>query len=73
MTDNTQNETVTVSLTGRSVQALQSSVIRTEDRGTDIINRALQVYDFATEQEARGFQIMVYDPRRKEMSLVKFS
>lgn len=45
---------ITVNLTPRAMDALDSAVSKTSDSRTDSINRALQVYDLFLDLLARG-------------------
>jgi|SRR5260370_42305593 len=69
--DGSPLERVTVNLVARASAALQRLSDRTGDSRTDIINRAILVYDFTNEITSRGGAIYVRESKSSELQLVK--
>ena len=63
---------LTVNLTQRSVNALNRLAERTGYSRTDIINRALQVYDYVDDILDRGGELLIYEPDEDEPRSIKF-
>ena len=64
-------ERVTVNLIARASRKLQDVVELTGDSKTDAINRAIQVYAFLEEIEARGGDIYIRESKDAELQLLK--
>lgn len=53
---------ITVNLNERAAEALASSAERDGETRTDIINRALQMYDWIGKEVARGSEVYLKAP-----------
>ena len=63
MTDTApESRRFTVSLTPKSVAALDHLMLLDGLSQTDIINRAVQVYDFIAEHRSRGIKLLFEHP-----------
>ncbi|WP_207944922.1 hypothetical protein [Actinomadura rubrisoli] len=65
-------ERVTVNLTGRGAGALGELVRRTGDSKTDVINRALIVYELIERITDEGGAVFVREPDSAELERVRF-
>ncbi|MDA2809456.1 hypothetical protein O4J56_02290 [Nocardiopsis sp. RSe5-2] len=63
---------MTVNLTARSTQALDTTVAATGDTQTDVINRAIQVYAYLEQAMARGELIYLEDPEKQMRERLRF-
>jgi hypothetical protein len=52
---------ITVNLTDRSVTALDTLASVEELSKTDVVNRALQIYDFIVKQRVKGKDLLLRD------------
>lgn len=64
-------ERVTVNLMARASRALQQAVEITGYSKTDTINRALQVYAYLEEIDAKGGEVYIRESKDSELQLVK--
>ena len=64
-------ERVTVNLIARASRALERVSALTGDSKTDIINRALQVYDYLEDVSANGGAIYVRETKDSDLQLLK--
>ncbi|MFD0685389.1 hypothetical protein [Actinomadura fibrosa] len=65
-------ERVTVNLTGRGAAALSDLVRRTGDSKTDVINRALSVYELVERITDEGGAVFVREHGSAELERVRF-
>lgn len=65
-------ERVTVNLTGRGAGALSELVRRTGDSKTDVINRALSVYELIERISGEGGAVFVREHGATELERVRF-
>jgi hypothetical protein len=65
-------ERVTVNLTARSVEALESLVHLTADTKTDAINKALQVYSYLQNLMNTGGALYVREAEGAELERLRF-
>jgi hypothetical protein len=63
---------ITVALTPKSASDILAIASRTGLSKTDIVNRAVSVYEFLNEQEAAGMELLVRDPKTGEIKLIRF-
>ncbi|TDD76731.1 hypothetical protein E1298_30280 [Actinomadura rubrisoli] len=63
---------MTVNLTGRGAGALGELVRRTGDSKTDVINRALIVYELIERITDEGGAVFVREPDSAELERVRF-
>jgi hypothetical protein len=64
-------ERVTVGLIARAAEDLRSTQRRTGLSKTDIVNRALTLYEFVDGRLAAGDEILVRDPTTGSLELVR--
>ena len=62
---------VTVNLTPRSCQALETAIKRTGDSQTDAINRAIQVYSYLADITETGGTMYVRDAGSDELERLR--
>jgi hypothetical protein len=62
---------VTVNLTPRSCQALETVIKRTGDSQTDAINRAIQVYSYLADITETGGTLYVRDAGSNELERLR--
>ena len=62
---------VTVNLTPRSWQALETAIKRTGDSQTDAINRAIQVYSYLADITETGGTLYVRDAGSDELERLR--
>ena len=65
-------ERVTVNLTGRGATALSEVVRRTGDSKTDVINRALSVYELIERITREGGAVFIREHGSAELERVRF-
>ncbi len=63
---------ITVALIRRAAADLQALVDRTGYSKTDIVNRAITMYEFIDAQQKAGKDLLVRDPKTEETELVRF-
>jgi hypothetical protein len=66
------SERITVALIPKAADDLQKLQDRTSLSKTDIVNRAISVYEFLEAQINAGRDLLVRDPESKESQLIKF-
>ncbi|MFB4313369.1 hypothetical protein [Actinomadura sp. 21ATH] len=65
-------ERITVNLTGKGAAALADLVSRTDDSKTDVINRALILYDYFEKIMDEGGAVFVREAGATETERVRF-
>ena len=63
-------ERITITLTPHVAEQLQTLQSSTGLSKTDVVNRAISLYDFTTRQFASGMELLLRDPRTGEGQLV---
>ena len=65
-------ERITVALIRTAAEGLQALQDRTGHSKTDIVNRAITMYEFIDAQQKAGKDLLVRDPGTGETELVRF-
>ena len=65
-------ERITVNLTPKAVQALETLTTNTGDTKTDTINRALQIYEFLDGVIREGGRVYVRESESETLERVRF-
>ncbi len=63
---------ITVALIRRAAEDLQALQDRTGYSKTDIVNRAITMYEFIDAQQKAGKDLLVRDPKTEKTELVRF-
>jgi hypothetical protein len=63
---------VSVRLIPKSMRALEALAVRNGLTKTDVINRALQVYDYIDAEQAEGRQILSRDGEKGETHVLRW-
>lgn len=63
---------LTVNLVPKAVDALDHATARERESATDVVNRALQAYDFMTEKMGAGWIVVLRDPVTGAEEQVRF-
>ncbi|WP_424533766.1 hypothetical protein ACOZ38_25875 [Sphaerisporangium viridialbum] len=64
-------ERITTALIPKSSEALQRSLDRTGLTKTDLVNRAIALFDFIDEQLNSGKELLLRDPVSGEVQLIR--
>jgi hypothetical protein len=64
-------ERITTALITKSLEALQRSQDRTGLSKTDVVNRAITLYDYIEQQIGEGKELLIRDPETKEVQLIR--
>lgn len=63
---------VSVRLIPKSMRALEALAERNGLSKTDVINRALQIYDYIDAEQGRGRQILSHDSEKGETHVLRW-
>lgn len=68
--DRMEHARLTVNLTTKADEALKNTARLTGHSKTDIVNRALQMYEWLEMEKSRGAQFLLRDPETREMERI---
>lgn len=65
-------ERVTVALVPKAAGDLQAAVERTGLSKTDVVNRAVSLYEYVDARLSRGAELLIRDPESGQLEQIRF-